>query len=755
MADDALGARLLSIFVEELGEQVQELNEHLLALERAPGDAASLGGAFRVMHTLKGASRAAGVLEVETLCHLLESDLARARDSASPLGGAALALLFAAADALADARERLARGTALAGGPIEAVLQQGRWRGEPLRSTGSASRATPVSTPEQNRSPSVATRIAAAPSNAPANPAAVAATPLVEKPAPGEPTAPARPALEQNRDELVRVGMHHVDAISNAAGEVIGLAAVLGERADDLAAMRQRVREQRLRPEYRDDPTLAQVEREMTRLLRRAGDDARTLDSVSGRLSATARRLRQRSLRELMETLPRIVRNTAHDVGKDVHFVVTGEEIEADRIVVEALREPLLHLVRNAVDHGIETAAERLAAGKPEQGTIRVDITLRGDRLRLAVADDGRGLDLNAIRRALQQRGRTAPSDPASLRRTIFEEGLSTREHATTLSGRGVGLGIVRVAVERVGGTVDVSSIAGQGTTFLLEVPLSIATLRAITVQVGDTIFGIPSAFVRRVDRVNAARIARVDGRSMLTTGGAPTPVTTLAALLGPPFTEPPLDDAMQIVTVEIGGRTLGLVVDDLRDERELVLRPLEHAGVAASAVTVGTALLGNGDVVLVLGVAALISEGASGVGLAMPTSEPERLAPHRVLVVDDSMTSRALEQSVLAAAGYDVVTAVDGLEGWRVIERGGIALVVSDVEMPHLDGIGLCERIRASSAWSSLPVILVTSLDKPAERARGLEAGADAYVAKSGFDQEMLLDTVRQLLGQPQKVTA
>ena len=722
--DDVLAARLLAIFIEELGEQVQELNEHLLALESAPANREALNGVFRVMHTLKGASRAAGVLDVESLCHLLESELARVRDSGVPMRGSAIALLFESADALADARDRLAERRSLSSGPIETVMQHARGLGE-----------------------SVLQRPAAAP--VVLTPPVVVA--VVDPPKEIEPAA--KPA--QTRDELVRVGLHHVDAISNAAGEVTSLAAVLAERADELAALRHTVRARRARPEHRDDVALLEVDREITRLLRRAGDDARTLGSVSGRLSGTARRLRQRSLRELTETLPRVVRDVAHEVKKSARLVVTGEEVEADRIVVEALREPLLHLVRNSVDHGLESREDRVAAGKSEEGTLRIAVTLRGDRLRLTISDDGRGLDLAGISKGLQQRGRSVPASTDALQRTIFDDGFSTRDNATTLSGRGVGLGIVRTSVERVGGTVDVSSIAGQGTTFVLEVPLSIATLRALMVQVDGALFAIPSAFVSRVDRVEARKLARVDGRAMLTSAGAPTPVTTLAALLGPPFAEPSVEETLQLVTVESGSRRLALVVDELRDERELVLRPLEHAGAAASALTVGTALLGDGQVVLVLGVAVLLADRGTGAELAMPALHQRTPSSYRILVVDDSITSRSLEQSVLAAAGYDVVTAVDGLEGWRVIEREEIALVVSDVEMPHLDGIGLCERIRASERTASLPVILVTSLDQPAQRARGLEAGADAYVTKSGFDQDILLDTVRQLLGAARGVSS
>ncbi|MBA3889775.1 MAG: response regulator [Gemmatimonadaceae bacterium] len=750
VAADTLAERLRAIFVEELAEQVQQLNDALLALERAPADAEAQRSVFRVMHTLKGAARAASVPEVESLCHLLEADLARAREVSSPVGGATIALLFAAADALADAGLRLAAGTPLSGGPLDTVLQQARGRRVIAPTAPAVQAAPPPATPPVDAVSAVSAPVDPVPA-----PSADVAPDAVSSPSGNEPEAPlARAAAEGPRDELVRVGLHHVDAISNAAGEVTSLAGALTDRTGDLAMLRQRVRRQRERPDRRDDDALADIDREITRLLGCVGEDARTLGSVSGRLTATARRLRQRSLRELTETLPRVVRDIAHDVGKQATLVITGEEVEADRVVIEALREPLLHLVRNAVDHGIESADARQAAGKPAQGTIEVTASLRGDRLRVAISDDGRGLDLVALRRALQQRGREAPADRAALQRTIFDDGLSTRERATTLSGRGVGLGIVRVAVERVGGTVEVESSEGRGTTFVLEVPLSIATLRALTVTVDRTTFGIPSAFVSRVDRIHARRIARVDGRAMLPTGGAPTPVATLAALLGPPFAGPPVDDMLPLVTIEMGGRRMALIVDGMDDERELVLRPLEHAGDAATALTVATALLGDGEVVLLLGVAALLGEEAPHAALPLPAHDRFDPATRRILVVDDSITSRTLEQSVLSAAGYDVVTAVDGLEGWRMVERGDIALVISDVEMPHLDGIGLCERIRASQHTASLPVILVTSLDAPQERARGLEAGADAYVTKSGFDQDTLLDTVRQLLGAPPVAT-
>ena len=737
MSDDALAIRLLAIFVEELDEQVQQLNEDLLALERTPADAERLRGVFRVIHTLKGASRAAGLRLVEEVCHALEHELSRVRDGGVALGGAQIALLFEAADALGEVRDELRLGHPAPDAALSVVLLHARGRSATPGAPSVPRTVADVTSPTPR---SVTSAEAVVPVDV--------APPQMDAPASTTPGAPSTQDASRAGSQ-VRVSLHQVDAITGAAGEIAGLASMLNDRADELAALRARRRAERRR--YSADEGGVEFDKELTRLLRRAGEDARALAAVSSRLGESARNLRQRPFSELTETLPRVARDVAHDLGKQVRVAVSGAEIEADRVVLEALREPLLHLVRNAVDHGIEAPDVRIAAGKAAEGEVRIEGSLRGDRLRVAVADDGAGLDLGAIGKGITRSGRSLPTDARAVARAIFDEGFTTRASATTVSGRGVGLGIVRAAAERMGGTVDVTSTPGRGTTIIVDVPISIATMRVVLVQVGDILLGVPSAFVVRVMRADPRTLARVDGRTMLVSDSVPMPVTTLAALLGPPFTESQPPAMLQIMVLESGGRRVAVVVDDLHDERELVLRPLEHAGRAATNASVGTSLLSSGEVALVLSVPALLAHEAHGgahPSSALAAVEAAERAPARILVVDDSITSRTLEQSVLAAAGYDVVTAVDGAEGWRTIERDAIELVVSDVEMPNLDGVALCERIRANASTASLPVILVTSLDEPAQRARGLEAGADAYLTKSSFDQDTLLDTVRMLLG-------
>jgi two-component system chemotaxis sensor kinase CheA len=739
MTNDPLAIRLLAIFAEELEEQLVQMRRDLAALQQDPADREHLRGIFRVMHTLKGAARAAGVSPIEQVCHALESDLVRARDAGTPLDVGQLALLLDTVDAFAGAREQLSAGQPVDSRVLAGVLQRAR------RGGGASPRVPRQDTPSQGPVPAAPT----APADVTVS--ATAAAPEDEpvlgavEPVPADDRAP--------RDDHVRIAVRHVDAIGAAAGEVSLLASALSDRASDVGELRAKLRDEL----HRDAGVGAgadarQLDRELARMQRRVGDDARALAALSGRLDDALRHLRQRPVRELTETVARVARDVAREVGKEVRVTSVDADIEADRVVMEALREPLLHLARNAVDHGIESPSARLAVGKPAEGGITIEASLRGDRLRLSLADDGGGLDLDAIRRTLERNGMEVPPTPSGVAHAIFDDGFSTRRQATTFSGRGVGLSIVRASVERLGGTAEVHSVAGQGTTFVLDVPLSIATMRALLVVVGESILAIPSAFVLRVLRVVTAGVKQVDGHDMLTGDGAAIHILPLAALIGAPYRSEPWGDRVQVVVLQSGSQRVAVTVDDLLDERELVLRPLEHVNAETASATVGSAIIGTGDVVLVLSAPSIIAEAARRAGTRAATegaaSKRPVVAPARILVVDDSITSRTLEQSVLAAAGYDVTTAVDGAEAWRLIERSAFALVVSDVEMPRLDGIGLCERIRATPRTATLPVILVTSLDEPEHRARGLEAGADAYVAKSSFDQDALLDTVRLLLG-------
>ena len=725
MNKDQLAARLLATFIGELEEQVRAMNAELLALEGDPGNAERLKAVFRVAHTLKGAARAASVPAVEQACHTLETLLAEVRDGKLTLGPEEFALLFSAADALTDAGQRLKAGRDLAGSPLASL--SGRLKAPRPGPAGEAAPNTPP---------------------------------------------PSPPASGERGDGQVRVEGEKLDALLAATGQLLVTGSRVASRPAELQALHDVAarsatewsrtgRRLRLALERSAAPpalsqavngmeeNLRHVLHEAGRLAAGAAADARALSQVTDEVADRVRRLRMRPFAEACEALPRVVRDLATTAAKEVELEVVGGDVEVDRGVLDGLREALLHLVRNAVDHGIESPVERERAGKPRRGKVSVVAALRGDRLTVTVADDGTGLNVSAIRAQLERRGLPAPGDERELARTLFEGGISTRGEVTAISGRGVGLDIVRAAVERVRGSAAATWAAGRGTTFTLECPPTLATIRALLVAVGPQILAVPTTHVERLLRVRPEDIKHAEGRDVIATPGAPVPLVALARLL-PPLVERPVAGPFAVILLRAGERRLAVVVDELLAEQEIVLRPVGRKRQPLSHLS-GAAILGAGRVALVLDPVTIVHAGlglGAGPGLTVAEGKPAGPAKRRILVVDDSITTRTLEQSILEAAGYDVRTAVDGADAWTGLQEHGCDLVVADIEMPRMDGFALCEVIRGSKRFKALPVVLVTALETPEHRARGLEAGADAYLGKSSFDQQNLLDTISQLLG-------
>jgi len=726
MTREELSARLLATFVGELEEQVRAMNADLLALEASPADAERLKSLFRVAHTLKGAARAAGVPVVEHACHALESLLAKARDGTAILGASEFQLLFQAADALQDACERLKAGRDLADSPLSR-----------LRDTLSGRKV-----------------------------------PQPAVPSPGQPVpsvVAGAPAVEPS-DGMLRVAVDKLDALLASSSQLTVAGGRAAARARESRALHDvaarwaidwRRAGGRLKIALEEagaplplrraadgmDEQLHQLVRDTARLASDAELDARALALAAGDVEAGIRRLRMRPFADACEALPRVVRDLALASGKDLRVEIGGADVEADRAVLDGLREAIVQMVRNAADHGIEPPDGRRRSGKPPQGVISVTAAMVGDHLTVAVADDGVGLDAAGIRSRLAQRGVPAPRDDRELAGALLRTALSTRDEATMLSGRGVGLDIVRAAVERIRGTVRVEWVAGRGTSFTVECPPTLATVRVVLVSVGPHLLAFPTARVQRMLRVRTEEITRVEGRQVILTVEGPVPLTSLARLL-PPLVERPVDRAASVVVLGVGDRRLAVAVDELVAEQEVVVQPLGKRRRLPHVS--GAALLESGRLALVLNAESLLAAGVEttlAAGLSIAPVTPERPTRRRVLVVDDSITTRTLEQSVLEAAGYEVSTAADGAEAWRLLQERGADLVVADVEMPRMDGFQLCEAIRASTRYRALPVVLLTALESAEHRARGLEIGADAYLGKSSFDQQTLLDVVEQLL--------
>jgi two-component system chemotaxis sensor kinase CheA len=614
---------------------------------------------------------------------------------------------------LQDAAERLRAGEGLEGSTVEALLP----RLEAMAGTADATRQYRAQVPAAVRKPGRSVPEAASTPPEPAqSPAADAAMGSGTDAAPSVSAAPRTRAGDAHvpdpADELVRVSAERLDALLSAVGElIIGTSRIVERSA-------------------------------------RNDEDARRLEGATNHVASVVRRLRLRPFGDVCESLPRAVRDVAAAGNKEVELTIDGVDVEADRMVIDALRDPLLHLVRNAVDHGIEPPDERERTGKPRQGSIRVSAELAGGRMVVSVADDGAGLDEDAIRRTLRERGLPEPGSSSDLAEVLLTGGFSTRQQATAISGRGVGLDIVRSSLERIRGSVDVEWTKGRGTTFILECPPTPATLRAVLVRLGAYVYALPTVHVQRLRRVRTADLRSAAGGMILPTRKGPIRVFSLARLLGPPLEARPLEQTAIVVVASVGSRRGGFIVDEVLDEDELVMRPL-GAGDGAVPHAAGATILPSGKVALVLAVPSLLSAGLRPGKAIAPTVTVDRDTPRlRILVADDSITTRTLEQGVLESAGYQVFTAVNGEDAWDTLQQEGADALVADVEMPRMDGFALCRRVRSSERFRELPIVLVTGLDSAADRARGLEAGADVYIAKASFDQSSLLEAVSQLIG-------
>jgi two-component system, chemotaxis family, sensor kinase CheA len=460
-----------------------------------------------------------------------------------------------------------------------------------------------------------------------------------------------------------------------------------------------------------------------------AGD--RMLDD----LKDTAVGMRTLPLAVIAGSLPRTVRDFARAADKEVEFVVTGADTELDRVILESLSEPLGHLLRNAVIHGIESPAERERAGKPVRGRVELRATPRGSFVEITVADDGRGASPEVIGEARRE---------GSLADVLAKPGYSTAEEVTDLAGRGVGLDAVRSYVHSLGGSLVVRSEPGQGMEVVQLLPVALALMEVLLFERADAVYGVPLAVVEQVVMVTEA--LTLEGRPAMEIGGSSVPLADFAELIG--AAAPPLGDQPPALIISVGGRRAVVTCDALLGEEEVVVKPLGPL-LAGLEGYLGASILGDGRIALLIEPAMLTRKSPGAPRPARPGATDSPAAATKILVVEDSFTVRELQRSILEAAGYSVATARNGRDALAVLDRdAAISLVITDLEMPGLDGIGLTRAIRADTARSSLPVVVVTSRADEEDRLRGIEAGADAYMAKRSFDQHALLATVERLVG-------
>jgi two-component system sensor histidine kinase and response regulator WspE len=596
---------------------------------------------------------------------------------------------------------------------------------------------------------------------------------VVQRPTPvAEPAATAAPAAPTAGSEprAVRVNADNLDRMMQLAGESM----VEGRRSPAIRRSLNAVRSELVHAREslegalrRGDPVriasardaVARAEASLGERLFELENFFRRTEEVSTALYHEVIGSRMRPFREGVAGFPRMVRDVSRQLGKDVRLEIAGGDVPVDRDILARLEAPLNHIIRNAVDHGIELPEVRRAAGKPEQARIVVEARHHAGQLQVRVVDDGRGIDPDAIRRKVVERGMQAADVAARLgERELFDflflPGFSTAKQVTEISGRGVGLDVVHQMVTSTSGTVRVESRVGAGTTFSMQLPVTLSVVRAALVQVGGEPYAFPLARIDRVLRVGTDAITAVQGRLQCEVDGESTGLVDGAALLG--VGETVRGAATSVVVLGDDHGKVGLVVERFLGEQDLVVRTLDPR-LGKIPHVAAAAILDDGSPALIIDVEDTLAtlrkqlgDGSlAGIGTAEASEGPRR-ATKRILIAEDSITVREVERQLLLRLGYDVAVAVDGMDAWNQLRAGRFDMLVTDIDMPRMNGIELVRLVRADGRFAHLPIAVVSYKDREEDRRAGLDAGANAYLTKGSFHDQSFTATVTELVGAP-----
>ena len=776
MADDLSGFSMLELFRLEAESQTAVLSAGVLAIEELERSPQTVESMMRAAHSLKGAARIVGLDPAVRVAHSLEDVFVAAgkgtfrvqpRHADRLLGGVDfLSSISKADDALEPTSDWAARAEQLVAelttmlaeqeSPVPAAAEAPAAKVVALIPSGTPQTATPA-TPQTVSQPQPQPQPQPLPS------AAVPAAP---------------PRGGEQADRVVRVSADSLTRLVGLAGESLVetrqlrpfVDALLQLRASDvdlcdaisavdeklksgdvavpaaITAMLTTIRE-------RADANLATL----TRHVEDFESFARRNEDLSNRLHHEVIVSRMRPLADGIRGFPRLVRDVARTLGKQVRFEVKGDQTGVDRDILDKLEAPLSHLIRNSLDHGVEMPADREAAGKSAAGTIRLEARHRAGMLQITLTDDGRGIDTEHLRAKAVARGLVARQvadqlTELELLEFLFLPGFSTKDQVTEISGRGVGLDVVQSMVKSVGGSVRVATQPGRQTVFTLQLPITMSVIRALLVQIGGEPYAFPLTRIDQILFCKAGDIRTVEGRQYFDRDGVSIGLVMAAQILEAAAAPPA--DPMPVVVISDRGQQFGMIVDTFLGERDLEVRPLDLRLGKVPDVN-SASLLENGDPVLIVDVEDLVrSIDNVLMGRRLSRVEFERMAEQarqrkRILVVDDSITVRELERQLLHARGFVVDVAVDGMDGWNAIRGTHYDLVVTDVDMPRMDGIGLVTLIKADPTRREIPVVIVSYKDREEDRLRGLDAGANRYLTKSSFHDETFVDTIIDLIGE------
>jgi len=767
--DDFL-KKLLATFRIEADEHLSAMSSLLVEMEKT-SDARKRAGVieniFREAHSLKGAARSVSMTEIEAICQSLESVFAVMKRNEIALSAELYDLLHETVDSL----RRL-----LSAGRVECTADEKTKGAKLIRKLAEASKGIMAEAGSKDQGSGVRDQAEDG-----------------EKPRSEEPIFSAHPA----GIETVRISTTKLDSLLLQAEELLSVKLAAGQQAADLLDINATlglwkkewekiypdVRTTRKLIEKNGGQNLGKSNGQLKRLLGFLEWNEIHVKSLEGKLGALAKaveynnrsqgrmlddllddmkRVSMLPFSSLLEIFPKLVRDLSREQGKDIELVVRGREVEIDRRILEEMKDPLIHLVRNCIDHGIEIPKERIKKKKPVQGTIVIAISPKdSNSIEIAISDDGAGINVAGVRAAALKHGVISTeeaekfSEPQTMS-LIYLSGVSTSPIVTDVSGRGLGLAIVRERVEKLGGVISLDTHSDAGAMFRIVLPMTMATFRGVLVRANDHLFVIPTTNVDRVTKVNREEIKTVENRETILFNGQTILLVRLSDVLGMPRKIAAGDAAgvhggpvLTAVVLTSAEKRIAFTVDEVVNEQEVLVKNLGKQLTRVRNIT-GATILGSGKTVLILNVSDLLETAVKGGAASAMTAEAtEEVEPKEksILVVEDSITARTLLKNILESAGYNVKTAVDGIDGFTTLKEGVFDLVVSDVDMPRMNGFDLTAKIRADKKLSELPVVLVTALQSREDREHGIDVGANAYIVKSSFDQSNLLEVIRRLI--------
>jgi len=703
--------KFIAQYKAETQDHIQKLNDGLLKLEKRPGDQLLLEPLMREAHTIKGSSIMIGYKRIADVAHVMEDALQKVLEGKVKLEKAHFDVLFKCADAIPLLIED--KVTWKDTGVSSPFVNELRKEIEDVFQD------KPRKEPEGHKpkKPEVK-KIKEEPVAAISEPKPVIPAPFGE--------------------ESIRVDIRKLDKLMNLSGELLISKIHLDELSKNLS----------LRAEVQP-----QIKEDCGALIQELRKVDNSIDFITKGLEDEVLRLRMISVSYLFSTFPRAMRDLANEKGKDIQILIKGEETELDKAIIDEMKEPIMHILRNAIDHGIEPPDERVAKGKPRTGTITLAASQQGSQAVIEISDDGRGIDTEKIKREAVKRGFITEGKVKDLVNEqvyslLFIPGFSTSERVTEVSGRGVGLDVVRENISKLKGIIEIYSTPSQGSRFVMKLPLTLGITDSLFVACGNETFALPIENVVETIRVNEGEIRTVEGKEVIALRGQILPLVRLNDVFNLSQRGIVERKLFLVVIVQSVEKRIGLMVDQLLGRQEIVRKNLGGPLKNVRGIS-GATIIGDGRVILILDIPQII-ENAEGV-MVRKVQIPSKSAPAKkrktTLLVEDTLSTAMLEKNILESAGFSVVIARDGKEALEKANQERFDLVITDVLMPRMDGFELTLRLKKDHLYKDVPIIIVTTRESDADKRRGLEAGAEAYILKSEFTPEGLLETIERFV--------